>query len=258
MKRILWTIILSSTLSMSQSSNDCDSKEELVSKNLLEEYNCYDFSSIWNNTPNNLVYGILGKDHQRLRIKFLSVVKNSERLNSYDVYGKSLVEGTVCEFHGTISIIEIRELSELNYGIDDEYKNSGIKKQGMLNAEYLFAEHRDQKNTGIYSGQLYSEWYLDKKNEIELDDIEISSDGHYNNAFVGIWKSFTSGKEKMANWGDYRVPNANDDFDIGAGEFRVSKKYISHGWPDIVLKNQIPNLGVIGVEKIQHSEKWWE
>ena len=34
-------------------------------------------------------------------------------------------------------------------------------------------------------------------------------------------------KEKICNWADYRVPITNRDFDIGAGEFSPSEKYIS-------------------------------
>lgn len=51
-----------------------------------------------------------------------------------------------------------------------------------------------------------------------------------NNVFVGFWKSYSEDTKKICNWADYRVPEANYDFDIGAGEFSPSKKYYKKGW----------------------------
>jgi len=79
-----------------------------------------------------------------------------------------------------------------------------------------------------------------------------------NNAFVGVWKSYSTSKEKDCNWADYRVPIANRDFDIGAGEFSVSEKYWNKGWLDIALKNKSPNLAIKQSEKAENQKEWWE
>jgi hypothetical protein len=77
---------------------------------------------------------------------------------------------------------------------------------------------------------LQSEWYLDKEDKIKYNDIDLNSDGYFNNAFVGNWKMYNSNVEKVCNWGDYRVPHTKCDFDIGAGELSISEKYIKNGW----------------------------
>jgi len=66
------------------------------------------------------------------------------------------------------------------------------------------------------------------------------------------------GKEKKCNWGDYRVPMANTDFDVGAGEFSVSEKYWDKGWLDIALQNKSPNLAIKKSDNAEKQKEWWE
>ena len=80
------------------------------------------------------------------------------------------------------------------------------------------------------------------------DDIQLVADGYVNNAFVGVWRSDASNNEKLCNWGDYRVPMANEGFDIGAAELSVSDKYRDKGWEDTGSENTLLNMRV----------KWWE
>ncbi|MFD2940399.1 hypothetical protein [Flavobacterium notoginsengisoli] len=190
----------------------------------------YDFSNVWNKTDNNLVYGIIGDNYERILIKFTSIKKSKEKTNEYFVSGKSKVKSNICHFKGKITIVGINEFKQLSFGVDDEYKDAGIKKQGLLTAVYEFVEDEKQKGSGKFSGKLESIWYLDKNNLIQYNDIEINSDKYFNNAFIGVWKSNNSGKQKVCNWGDYRVPNVNCDFDIGSGELSVSQKYQKNGW----------------------------
>lgn len=204
--------------------------EALKAKNSVIKYNQFDFSNIWTLTDNSNVLGIIGKDHQRLKIKLISVQKNSNNLNEYFVTGKSCVKGIICDFSGTIYLTEIEEHKELHFGVDDEYADKGIKSQGILIADYEFKENSEQKHSGIFKGKLHSKWFLNSENKIEYDNIEFFSDGYLNNAFVGIWKSYSTGKEKICNWADYRVPITNRDFDIGVGEFSPSEKYYDKGW----------------------------
>ena len=65
-------------------------------------------------------------------------------------------------------------------------------------------------------------------------------------------------KKKICNWADYRVPNSNQDFDIGAGEFSVSEKYWDKGWLDIALKNQVPNHAIKKNKVKGKTKEWWE
>lgn len=50
-------------------------EDELKSENLIKDYEQYDFSNVWNKTANEFIYGIIGEDHQRIRIKLLSIKK---------------------------------------------------------------------------------------------------------------------------------------------------------------------------------------
>jgi len=212
-------------------------KEEVFQKNEIQKYAKYDCSVLWNKTENNYVYGVIGDNYQRISIKFISIKRNEKNKTEYLVYGKSSVNSNICDFTGTITIEKIQELKKAKFGLDREYENSGIKSQGLLTGSYKFIENKNQRNAGTFRGKLQTIFYVDKVGFITYNDIEKYSDGYYNNAFLGIWKSNNSGKEKICNWGDYRVPNVNCDLDIGAGEFSVSEKYLKNGWKSIPKQN---------------------
>ena len=258
MKRIIIISILLSQISFAQTVDRIEwnfpGNEELKTQNLITEYNKYDFSKIWTITKNNNVLGIIGNEHQRLKIKLTSIKRNPDNPNQYFVSGKSSVKETICDFNGTINLTEIKEVKEFHYGVDDEYSDKGIKSQGILIADYEFKENSEQKHSGIFKGKLYSRWYLNSENEIEYDNIEFISNGFLNNAFVGIWKSYSTGKEKICNWADYRVPISNRDFDIGAGEFSPNEKYYDKGWENY---QKAWLYGNEQAKKIE-LEKWWK
>jgi hypothetical protein len=262
MKFLIWTFLLFTNITIAQSDKQFVSdfllEDELKSGNQLSEYEQSDFSNVWDKTANEVIYGIIGDDHQRIRIKLLSINKSADNPNVYDVYGKSMVRETICDFFGTITIKKIKEVTELHFGVDNEYENKGIKKQGIIIADYSFDEDAQQKHSGIFKGKLYSKWYLNRNDEIVYDDIQDISDSYINNAFIGIWKSYSTGNEKICNWADWRVPNANQDFDIGAGEFSVSEKYWNEGWMDIALKNQVPNGAIVREKSNKKTKEWWE
>ena len=200
-----------------------------LSKNEIDKYKNYDYSNLWLETENNFVVGIIGENYQRILVKIIFAEKTNIA-NEYIIYGKSCVKSAVCSFVGKISITEINELKNPVYGVDEEFKNVGIKNQGRLIANYEFYENKSQTNSGRFTGMLQSNWYLDKNEKIKYDDIEINADGFFNNAFVGEWIMYNTNIRKKCNWGDYRVPNTKCDFDIGAGELGISEKYKKNGW----------------------------
>jgi len=204
--------------------------EKIEKENAIVEFSAVDFSTLWTQTENNNIYGIIGQHHQRIKIKLLTITKKQENLQIYEVNGKSSVDGYVCPFTGSIEIVAVHKLESLHYGIDDEHKEQGIQEQGLIIAEYSFHENKERIHSGTFTGQLYSKWYQNESGEIMYDDIQLQSDGYFNNAHIGTWVSYKTHKSKICNWGDYRVPHCNDDFDIGAAEFSPSKKYFSQGW----------------------------
>lgn len=258
MKQLTFLLLLLSGFVSAQSDKnflkEFLNENELKSENLLAKYNQFDFSGIFTQTENYQVFGIIGKEHQRIKVKLVSVGKNSAKPNEYNVSGKSNVKGNICNFSGTITLKEIKETKTFHFGVDDEFKEKGIKSQGIMSAEYEFHENQNQKHTGIFKGKLYSKWYLTADNQIKYDDIESMSDGYMNNAFIGTWKGYSNGKKRICNWGDFRVPNANEDFDIGAGEFCPDKKYDGFGWTNF------RKAWIDGDEQAKAEElmEWWK
>ncbi|WP_316751562.1 hypothetical protein [Pedobacter gandavensis] len=236
---------------------DIMNKEELIPVDKTQYFRSYNFSNLWLKTDNRLVYGIIGDEHQRILIKILTVVKNPDNANEYLVKGKSSVKENVCDFNGKITIKEIKESRRTRFGLDNEFKDKGIKTQGLLTAKYEFFEDKSQKHVGAFYGVVKTKWYVNKENEITYDDMNIESDGYFNNAFVGIWKRYGAKIEKKCNWGDYRVPASNCDFDIGTAEFNVAQKYCKYGWLDVALSHMAPNFSIIESGKKEILKQWW-
>lgn len=190
----------------------------------------YDFSPLWTHTYNRYVYGIIGDDAQRLRMEIQEVKKNDKNPLEYLVRGQSKVKGITLNFRGKITLTGNEEVVPMQFGVDDEYANQGIQSQGVLKAHYEFKEDNTKAHSGVFQGELTSRWYLDRNNQVKYDDIQIQTDYYFNNQFVGTWTNYETGNEKIANWGDYRVPKAPEGFDTGIGEFSPSEKYWNRGW----------------------------
>lgn len=231
--------------------------EKIIPENQLIDFKEYDFSNLWLKTENNSIYGVIGDDNQRILMKILSAKKDNNNPFEYFILGKSSVKGNICDFTGKITIQKIQKSERTKFGIDDEFNNHS-KTQGLLIARYEFFESKDQKHSGTFNGELKTKWFLDKNYQVKYDNINAHSDGYFNNAFVGIWKMYNSNTEKKCNWGDYRVPNIDCDFDIGVGEFNVSEKYWNKGWLDIALNNKIPNGAIVEPKASKAGRAWWQ
>jgi|GEM_PF-7029135 len=102
-------------------------KKQLIHHNL---------SKLFTATDNSQVFGFIGDNFQRIRIKFISVKKDPQDAETYLISGKSMVKNNIEPFNGRLKIMLIRSVSG-SYGVDDEYKNKGIKGQyeitGLIN-----------------------------------------------------------------------------------------------------------------------------
>ncbi len=202
---------------------------KIDAENLVSKFETENFANLWTKTENQSIYGVIGKNNQRLLIKLISVKKSRVNPREYDVIGKSSVKGNVCDFKGKILIQNISKVNGAQLGVDNEYQGK-VKGQYLLTAEYFFYEVQSQKNSGILAGKLETKFYVNQDNSVKYDDIGLSADGYFNNGFSGTWKSYLNSEISKCNWGDYRVPNSDCDFDIGTGEFSVSEKYQKNGW----------------------------
>lgn len=257
--KILITLLLFSINLFSQTlcRTDIMNGEKIISQNKIIEFKEHDFSNLWLKTENSLIYGMIGSENQRILIKIINAKKNTSNPFEYFIQGKSNVEGNICNFSGKITIVKIQISQRTNFGIDNELKDK-VKTQGLLTAKYVFFENKDQKHSGVFAGELKTKWYIDKKDQIKYDNINLHSDGYFNNSFVGKWKMYNSNLEKKCNWGDYRVPNINCDFDIGTSEFNVSEKYWNKGWLDIAIKNKVPNGAIVETKASKPQMEWWQ
>lgn len=201
----------------------------LKPENFFEKYKSYDFSPLF--IPKTEFIGFIGNDFRRILIKFISIKKDPIQ-TIYNVVGSSLVLNNQCNFTGTIKVRQIREYKTLHFGVDEEYRDKGIKTQGLLIGDYSFKENKDQSHSGEFIGIMTIYWYIDKNSALCYDSIESYSDSYRNNQYIGIWKDYKIKNEKICNWGEYRIPYSGD-LDIGAGEFSPNEKYYDKGWkPD--------------------------
>ncbi len=165
--------------------------------------------------------GFLGSSYHRIRIHFLSVVKNADDPLEYFVHGKSKYKGNVCDFQGTLRLTAAEETKELEFP---------DQRVGWMKGTYTFYEDQKQSGTGTFSGNFTSYWWMNPDGQLEYNGLLAGmDDGFSNNEFEGVWTSHRSGKSSTCNWGDYRIPGS-DPLDQGAGEFVPAEQYLDNGW----------------------------
>jgi len=235
--------------------------QQLSEVELKRQLSKYDFSTLFTCTDNSVIYGFIGNNYQRIRIKIISVTKDSLIPNTYKVYGKSMVKNNVDEFTGSIIISTISKQKVMSYGVDNEYKNKGFKGEFVISGNYSLSENPKQNHAGIFNGTFRTGFYLDKRNEIHYDDINNYSDGYMNNLFTGKWTDYKTRLSKTCNWGDYRIPNSGN-FDGGAGEFSPMTNDTSLGWQnihDMWVRDKNGKLTAKAkLAKKSEEDKWWQ
>jgi len=201
----------------------------LDAKNEIARYSKYDFSDAIK--PQSEFLGFIEPNYQRLKVYFAHISKSKNDPRKYLVKGATAVLNNRCDFTGSISLTEVREYHSVHFGVDDEYKSQGIRKQGVAIGRFRLEEDPKQKHVGVFEGTMLLYWYLDRAGKLKYDDIELGADGYRNNQYVSIWTQYGSKKGTQANWGEYRIP-LSGDLDMGDGEFSVNPKYLDNGWRD--------------------------
>jgi len=221
-----------------------------LTKNEVNNLEKHDLAKIWTQTDNSMIFGFIGDNHQRIRVRFISVQKDQLNPAIYHVAGKTMVKGNICDFKGDIIITTISKYKNTSGGTDNEYK-SRVKAEYALKGKYLFNENKTQNHVGVFKGAFQSDIYIDNKGDIHYDDIDKVSDSYSNNQFVGTWTSYDGKITKVSNWGDYRIPNAGN-FDVGAGEFSPNAKDVSLGWQSYI------DQGTSAAAKREEQHIWWK
>jgi len=200
------------------------------SANRIDRYSSHDLSTLL--TPRSQFLGYIGDDYQRLKIYFTSVSKSGTDPRTYNVEGISVVKRNKMAFSGSVTISRFIEYKQLRFGVDDQYKDHGIRSQGVAFTKYRLEEDRAASHSGVFAGAMVFAWYLDRDGIMQYDDIERHADGFRNNQYRGTWTPYGSSNSKVANWGEYRIPDSGD-LDGGAGEFSPNPKYLERGWRDM-------------------------
>ena len=232
---------------------DILSDERLSAEEYKNNILKYDLSQLWISDSNTSIFGFIGDNYQRMRVKILSVEKDKNNPDTYFVTGKSMVKNNINRFSGTIKITKARILKEGTWGVEDDYQGQGIKNIGLLFADYNFSEDKSQLGSGVFQGILLTYWLIDKNDKIEYDNVEDLADAYFNNQFLGTWKSYKTGAVKTANWGDSRIPMSGD-LDLGAGEFMPDKKYWKFGWQNYVDAYFKDNKKAL----LEEERQWWK
>ncbi len=192
----------------------------------------FNYSRLFAHADNAIVYGFIGNNYQRIRIKFTSVIKSNVLANTYYVNGVSMVKNNRCNFRGALTVSNIRKLRVTSSGTDGMYKNRGVRGQFIILGDYLLQENKNQNHSGTFRGVFKSDFYIDKDGQVRYDDIDSDADSYNNNQFTGVWSEYGGGLTERCNWGDYRIPNSGD-LDIGAGDFSPNDKYLKNGWQNV-------------------------
>jgi hypothetical protein len=252
-KLLLLLAILTSAICLRAQQNSLEFKNQILSSEYIDkqdiknEFIKHDISHILTQTSNAQVFGFIGDNYQRIRIKLISVIKNKHNPSQYFVYGKSMVKENVCEFQGTITITNVFN--------SKDPETAGIKN-GKVVGEYLFLENPSQKHVGQFKGVFSSDWYIDKDGSLKYNDLNDVADGFSNNEFVGTWTSYSGTLTKICNWGDGRIPMSGD-LDVGTGEFVPSQKYAVNGWTSYLDAFGGGNKAKTEEGRKMEQAEWW-
>lgn len=193
--------------------------------------------------------GFIGDDYQRFYIHFLSAIRNAEDPYEYFVSGKTRVKKTVCNFLGTLKVVQAKLVAQ--------EERPGVQ-EGYAVCELKFFEDPKQPYTGHFTGKLTTWFMIDEKRRFRYDVVTLFGDGFSNNEAVTTWTSYAKKGTKKCHWGDFRIPESGD-LDTGAGEFHVDDKYVKNGW-ESYRKAFASDPETPEAKKAQAAEKaaWWK
>jgi len=192
-------------------------------------------------------HGMIGDDIQNMRIVFTSIHRINER--EYEIVGKSKVRNNICDFKGSIEIIEI---VETDFAGGNESPNI---VDGKIIGNYSFNEDKNQSGTGIFEGTFEIYW-AHYEDSIDVADIWYTY-SNYAILFDGIWKSNHTGKTKKACWSDYKACFP-EGFNVSDGPDLIpNEKYRSKGWGymiDLFSQDEEKREKAIEI----YNEQWWK
>ena len=175
--------------------------------NVLSEYEVGDCSGVWDNLENQVVYGLIGQDGDRLRVVSTNIYKSPDVQHEYCVVDNTMRDGVMRDLTGVINLQSVYKKEGIYLGSDNKLEGLGITAQGLLQGTYLLHEEREA-NSNAYSDKFYSKFEESEGNPFTADASQLIAVESMNNAFIGTWISFDSPVKLGATWGDWRVPES--------------------------------------------------
>ena len=121
----------------------------------LSQYRHYDFAPLLTQEQ-DATEGFIGPNCQRLRIRLLSVRRDTADSARYQLTGKTLVRQQLSSFSGTLVLRQVRELRQL--AVNGEAATAeiqrafrGARREGFVLADYELRENPSQPANGIFS-----------------------------------------------------------------------------------------------------------
>ena len=226
----------------------------------------YDLSHLWTvdsfptDDGNQLVerresLGFIGDTYQRFQIHFTRVEPNAAIPGSYRVYGKTKVRDNVCDFRGTLEVEWVEPVPSTDL---PEWVDTTRLRQFVLTGRYTFREHLDQSGAGILTGTFTTYAYRRHEGRLEYDGRRFVADDFRNHQFKGNWTSYRTGRTKVCNWSDYRIPDSGP-LDVGAAEFGIARPYIGNGWENYLEAfHKYPPNDPRGEPARRRERFWWK
>jgi hypothetical protein len=207
------------------------------SADITQSFLDYNLAKLWIGNQDAII-GFFGKHYQRFSIRFSSFRRDRQDRSVYQISGKTKVKSTICSFEGTMTVVCSHQLvlSDRILLAEEESQNIAVDTlpRGVTLLKYRFATAKDCKLGGSFEGYATTLWHIDADGFMQPGEPTSQEwDGYFNNAFVGVWKSFDNVTVETCNWGENRIPDCGD-LDVGAGEFSPNRDYWDYGWDTYV------------------------
>lgn len=221
-----------------------------------EDWSNYDNEPMvdeWIKRPEPL--GFRGKNYQRFYIHFDTVYKVSPTV--YKLEARSRCKNEYCNIIGSIVIDSVKSYVDtmLFSGFDN------LTEEGFIYAHYDMDAYIENKQVARLFGRSYY-WYLVHNDSVYYNALMIVADGYDNNQYTGKWVNLASDDTLTCNWGDFRIPESQEELDFGCGQFGPNKKYYDYGWKSYIdfgeSWGQDAAKRQYYKEQFLNDENWWK
>ncbi|QOW09221.1 hypothetical protein Q73A0000_02040 [Kaistella flava (ex Peng et al. 2021)] len=146
----------------------------------------------------NILLGYKGKEGKRLKIVFTNVLQSPKDPAIYEVKGKTLFDGKVTDFSGTLTLISFHNEQD-----EHLYKNEKGQTYHLKTGTFNCKLKEIGKNAnGDYKGNLNFYCGMNPKGQLVEDDQSNVGDGFKNFLFKGTFTNNKTGEKKPVEWGD--------------------------------------------------------